>query len=91
MRSIGAMLTAGSSTSAFGFVIGVSITPGQTLLTLTRSLEYCWLGEGGVSGVVGFAGMVMGRERGRESTNVNGVAFGHVDHGCFAAAVGGWW
>lgn len=38
---IGAMVTAGSSTSAFGFVIGVSITPGQTLLTRMRSLEYC--------------------------------------------------
>jgi len=32
---------AGSNTSALGWVMGVSITPGQTALTLMRSLEYC--------------------------------------------------
>lgn len=40
MRPIGAIPTAGPNTSAFGLVIGVSITPGQTALTRIRSFEY---------------------------------------------------
>lgn len=40
MRPIGAIPTAGANTSALGWVIGVSITPGQIALTLMRSLEY---------------------------------------------------
>ena len=40
MRPIGAISTAGANTSALGWVIGVSITPGQTALTLMRSFEY---------------------------------------------------
>lgn len=40
MRPIGAIPTAGANTSALGLVIGVSMTPGQTALTLMRSFEY---------------------------------------------------
>jgi hypothetical protein len=63
MRPIGAIPTAGANTSALGCVMGVSMTPGQTALTLMRSFEY-------YVGIVSICVVVMEGVRGEWLTSI---------------------